>query len=117
MSDPENTKIDDFQVVRDIEYTAQNKYYQNNKERILKRIKDRNALRKQEKRFYCEKCDKSYTDNRNLQKHLTGNRHKKKGTKRLYNCEACNYSTSYKQNYNTHVRSKKHKIALGIPTD
>ena len=54
------------------------KYYKKNRAEVLKRIKIRNDKRKEEKIFQCIGCDKTYTDNRNLQKHLNGSRHSKK---------------------------------------
>ncbi len=93
-----------------INNTAQNKYYVKHKVKILKKIKERNDRRKEEKEFQCLDCAKTYTDNRNLQKHLNGSRHAKKIDKNntFYICKECNYSTEYKQNYNTHLKSKKH---------
>lgn len=92
----------------------QTKYYKKNRTRVLQKIKIRNDKRKEEKTFQCIECDKTYTDNRNLQKHLNGTRHAKRIARKdknyllAYDCVVCEYSTKYKQNYNTHLKSKKH---------
>ena len=89
-------------------YKPQKKYYSVNRQKILQRIKIRNDKRKVNKTFYCELCDKSYTDNKNLQKHLNGTRHAKKINGGEHICKVCSYKTKYKQNFNTHLKSKKH---------
>lgn len=92
-------------------YSAQVKYYRKNREAVLKKLKERNDKRKADKDYYCEKCNKSYTDNHNLQKHLRGNRHKKKGHFTLHSCESCKYSTTKRQDFNKHLNTIRHRNA------
>ena len=89
-------------------YKPQKKYYSVNRQKILQRIKIRNDQRKVNKTFYCKLCNKSYTDNKNLQKHLNGTRHAKKVNGGEHICKVCSYKTKYKQNFNTHLKSRKH---------
>ena len=64
---------------------------------------------------YCEKCDKRFPSNRDLERH--------QNIHTTYNCDACGKAYMKKFNYNTHVASKCPKNApekqedseLGMP--
>lgn len=82
-------------------------YYQRNREHL----KEYSKLKKIEainlKKFYCEDCDKAFSDKTRINNHLKIKKHNPERYVK-YSCQDCNYSTSHKPRYSLHLESKKH---------
>lgn len=74
-------------------------------------------------KFYCEKCDKKFAAKRNLQRHLTTERHNRGGNKtreerKVHICNLCNYRGITPYDLRMHEKTNKHKAnTLSIQLD
>lgn len=69
----------------------------------------------QNKKYYCEPCNKVFKDSFDLKNHLAKTKKHNPHLYVIYKCECCNFSTKIKKAYNNHLTSKKHIRLSTLP--
>ena len=96
--------------IRKILYQHQRAYYARNKDRMKKYSAMKKKEAKDNKKFYCGKCELALPDKSKYEKHLIGIKHNP-DRKKIYICphNNCMYKTPARTNYVSHLQRKKHK--------
>ena len=96
--------------IRKLLYRHQTNYYNNNKSKIMDRSKKSKQRNREEKKFFCEPCQKAFSDKTILTNHLKIKKHNpSRYVKYVCEFDWCSYETTIKTRFTKHMDSLKHR--------
>lgn len=84
-------------------------YYSENKEWLQEYRRNLFNSNIENKKYYCDKCNKAYRDKTQLNRHLRSKKHN--GILTRYKCThaECSYESKAQYHLNKHLQSRKHR--------